>query len=164
MTESTYRPGDFAMVKWDEDTEKIAVCIDNGPTARPTWMALTHEWTVMPHAVGPILGNVSDIAELRGILAEVDLAHLPVQLEEARGEVASLARWKEEAMPVMDGLQELGKALRLPLGQRITGPAALEAVQQLHDAAQAFLDAYDAVGCEVWWPDEVEPLREVLER
>lgn len=37
-------------------------------------------------------------------------------------------------------------------------------IAELRGAAQAFLDAYDAVGIEVWWPDEVEPLREVLER
>ena len=152
----TYRSGDIAMVKWDENTEKVAVCIDNGLDARPTWMALTHEWTVMPHAVGPVLGNVADIATLgTAVLATL------VEIERERDQ---LARWKEEAMPVMDGLQELGKALRIPLGRRITGPAALEAVQKLRDAAQAFLDAYDDVGVEVWWPDEVEPLREVLER
>lgn len=46
-------------------------------------------------------------------------------------EVERLTRWKSEALPVLDGLQELGKALGLPLGERITGPAALAAVEAL---------------------------------
>lgn len=163
----TYRPGDIAMMRFRPGGGpewRPAVRMRGYLPDRDTWHALDSGVWLSNAEVGPILGNVADIAELRGILAEVDLAHLPVQLEEARAEVASLARWKEEAMPVMDGLQELGKALRIPLGQRITGPAALEAVQKLRDAAQGFLDAYDDVGIEVWWPDEVEPLREVLER
>ena len=32
-----------------------------------------------------------------------------------------LRRWKAEALPVLSGLQELGKALGLPLGSRTTG-------------------------------------------
>ena len=42
-----------------------------------------------------------------------------------------LRRWKAEALPVLDGLQELGKALGLPLGSRITGTEALAAVERL---------------------------------
>lgn len=42
-----------------------------------------------------------------------------------------LHRWKTEALPVLDGLQELGKALGLPLGSRITGRDALAAVERL---------------------------------
>ena len=42
-----------------------------------------------------------------------------------------LRRWKTEALPVLDGLQELGKALGLPLGSRITGQEALAAVERL---------------------------------
>lgn len=162
MPEATYRPGDIADIEGD-----IGVYVSETSPMSPQesfWALL--DGTKVPAArdwqVGPVLGNVADIAELRGILAEVDLAHLPVQLEEARAEAASLARWKEEAMPVMDGLQELGKALHIPLGQRITGPAALEAVNQLRTAAQDFLDAYERVGSEVWWPDEVDALREAL--
>lgn len=45
--------------------------------------------------------------------------------------IDQLTRWKAEALTVMGGLQELGKALGLPLGVQITGPAALEAVNQL---------------------------------
>ena len=48
-----------------------------------------------------------------------------------REEIADLSRWKEEALPVLDGLQEIGRALDLPLGERITGPVALAAVERL---------------------------------
>lgn len=48
-------------------------------------------------------------------------------------EVEQLTRWKTEALPVMDGLQELGRALGLPLGTRITGPDALAEVRRLRD-------------------------------
>lgn len=54
-------------------------------------------------------------------------------VRELLAEVDQLARWKNEAMPVMDGLQELGRALDIPLGHSITGPDALAAVQKLRD-------------------------------
>ena len=50
---------------------------------------------------------------------------------DAHAEVERLRRWKAEALPVLDGLQELGKALGLPLGSRITGREALAAVERL---------------------------------
>ncbi len=46
-------------------------------------------------------------------------------------EVRRLQRWKTEALPVMDGLQELGKALNIPPGKRITGPDAIQAAERL---------------------------------
>jgi hypothetical protein len=49
-------------------------------------------------------------------------------------ELRHLRRWKNEAMPVMDGLQELGRALDIPLGHSITGPDALAAVEQLQES------------------------------
>ncbi len=67
--------------------------------------------------------------------------------EAAEAQVADLQRWKDEALPVMDGLQELGRALNLPLGERVTGERALEAVQALVAQVarvQALLDAYMA--------------------
>jgi hypothetical protein len=45
--------------------------------------------------------------------------------------VAVLETWKDEAMEVMTGLEELGKALDLPLGSRITGTLAMETVARL---------------------------------
>lgn len=50
---------------------------------------------------------------------------------DAHAEVERLRRWKADALPVLDGLQELGKALGLPLGSRITGTEALAAVERL---------------------------------
>lgn len=52
-------------------------------------------------------------------------------LLDAADERDRLSRWKDEALPVIDGLQELGRALGLPLGSRITGPDALSAVERL---------------------------------
>lgn len=46
-------------------------------------------------------------------------------------QVESLERWKFEALEVMSGLRELGKALGLGLGVQITGPAALAEVERL---------------------------------
>ena len=46
-------------------------------------------------------------------------------------QVESLERWKFEAIEVMSGLRELGKALGLGLGVQITGPAALAEVARL---------------------------------
>lgn len=55
-------------------------------------------------------------------------AHVCQETARERGE---LSRWKAEALPVSEGLQELGKALGLPLGSRITGQEALAAVEHL---------------------------------
>ena len=46
-------------------------------------------------------------------------------------QVESLERWKVEAIEVMSGLRELGKALGLGLGVQITGPAAQAEVARL---------------------------------
>ena len=59
---------------------------------------------------------------------------------DAHAEAERLRGWKAEALPVLDGLQELGKALGLPLGSQITGTEALAAVERLtseRDAARA---------------------------
>ena len=51
-------------------------------------------------------------------------------------EVRRLRRWKDEALPVMEGLQELGGALGLPLGTRITGRQAVDAALDLRSEAR----------------------------
>ena len=51
--------------------------------------------------------------------------------ERLTAEVERLERWKFEALEVMSGLRELGKALGLGLGVQITGPAALAEVERL---------------------------------
>lgn len=59
-------------------------------------------------------------------------------------ELERLRAWKREAMTLFDGLQDLGRALDLPLGVLVTGPLALEAANNLRaerDAARSALDA-----------------------
>lgn len=51
---------------------------------------------------------------------------------EAR-EIERLHAWKQEALVVMDGLQELGRALDLPLGSLVTGERALAEVKRLRE-------------------------------
>ena len=66
--------------------------------------------------------------------------------------VERLERWKAEALEVMSGLQELGKALGLGLGVQITGPAALAEVARLtaeRDALAAQVARVEALG-EKW--------------
>ena len=70
-------------------------------------------------------------------------------------QVESLERWKVEALEVMSGLRELGKALGLRLGVQITGPAALAEVARL-TAERDALAAQVAEGIhltEVWASD-----------
>ena len=59
------------------------------------------------------------------------IAHARTDIPDLLAEVERLTRWKREALPVLDGLQELGRALDLPLGTRITGAEALAAVERL---------------------------------
>ena len=56
-------------------------------------------------------------------LAEVE-ASLTAERDELR-------RWKEEALPVLSGLQNLGRALDVPLGERITGNVAAKRAEEL---------------------------------
>lgn len=63
-------------------------------------------------------------------------------------EVEQLRRWKAEASEVILGLQDLGRALGIPLGERITGPVATEAAKRLTaraDGAEATLAAVRAL-------------------
>lgn len=59
------------------------------------------------------------------------------------GELERLRRWKEEASEVLIGMQDLGKALGLPLGTRITGTLAADTAECLkaeRDEAHAAID------------------------
>lgn len=58
-------------------------------------------------------------------------------VRERLAEVDRLSHWKAEALPVIDGLQELGAELGIRLGGRITGPDALAAVKALTARAKA---------------------------
>ena len=53
--------------------------------------------------------------------------------DELRGEVERLRRWKDEAAEVLIGMQDLGRELNVPLGQRITGEGAAEAARAIVD-------------------------------
>ncbi len=72
-------------------------------------------------------------------------------------EVERLAEWKASALAIMDGLQELGQALGLPLGVRITGPEAVAEVQRLRDTLAASYCEHGSSGsylCELIHMDE----------
>ena len=63
------------------------------------------------------------------------------------GEVERLTQWKDEALPVMAGLQDLGRILGVRLGTSITGESAAQAARALvarADAAEARVRAVEA--------------------
>lgn len=91
-----------------------------------------------PEDGGGILGGWSEDGDMyatRATAAYIAAADPATVLWLIR-EVKRLTRWKSEALPVMDGLQELGTALGLPLGERITGPAAVAAAERLAARAE----------------------------
>jgi len=72
------------------------------------------------------------------------IANAPTWLAALLAEVDRLTRWRTEMLEVLRGLQELGKALGLPLGEQITGQAAVVALQderESHGAAIARAEA-----------------------
>ena len=85
----------------------------------------------------------TDLAVIEAALAAADpndvewslIAELVERVKAAEAEVERLARWKSEALPVMDGLQELGRSLGLILGDSITGPKAHAAAEALKSRA-----------------------------
>lgn len=56
------------------------------------------------------------------------------EVAKLRAERDRLQQWKDEAAPVLIGLQDLGKALGVPLGKRITGELAAEQARTLKAA------------------------------
>ena len=75
---------------------------------------------------------------MKALHADVVLiANAPTWLAELLAEVDRLTRWKTEMTEVMRGLQDLGKVLSLPLGERITGSAAVVAAAALRDRIAA---------------------------
>lgn len=79
-----------------------------------------------PEGIDAIVDSVCDVPEL---LAEVD----------------RLTRWQTEATEVLRGLQDLGKALDLPLGEQITGQSACVAAVAPHDRTEAAEQAVQRV-------------------
>jgi hypothetical protein len=57
----------------------------------------------------------------------------PTTPEQQRRELEQMRRWKSEALPVIAGLQEVGRALGLRLGEQITGRAAVDAALDLRN-------------------------------
>ena len=70
-------------------------------------------------------------------LARLVLVDALDRAESAEAEVRRLTRWQFEAMSVMAGLQGLGSALGMRLGESITGHAAAEAARALTARAEA---------------------------
>ena len=79
------------------------------------------------------------------VLLRNTAAELVERVKAAEAEVERLADWKASALPVMDGLQELGKSLGLPLGARITGPLAYVAAETLNARAETAEDTIASV-------------------
>lgn len=81
--------------------------------------------------------GVLDPGEALAIEVGRIVAGVVAEVEQERDQ---LRRWRAEAMPVLAGLQHLGRALGLPLGEVITGPRAAAVATTLRaelDAAQA---------------------------
>ena len=70
-------------------------------------------------------------------LARLVLGDALDRAESAEAEVRRLTRWQFEAMSVMAGLQGLGSALGMRLGESITGHAAAEAARALTARAES---------------------------
>lgn len=95
-------------------------------TPSPEGVTLTDDERAMGHPMhlnGVRVGLAFIEADAERILAAREQA--------LREEIAALHRWKAEALPVIAGLQELGKVLGLRLGVSITGEAAAEAARAL---------------------------------
>lgn len=79
-------------------------------------------------------------------------------------ELRNLRRWKAEAMPVLQGLQDVGHALGVPLGTRITAKATVDKALDLRnerDAAvaqhAAWCDWLAAIGFGIDFSTDVPP-------
>jgi hypothetical protein len=95
--------------------------------------------------IGP--SNVAEFVEANQDLAEENEMWMTLALNR-KTEIENLERWKAEMLPVMAGMQELGKALGLTLGTQITGPQALEAVTELRDELESW--KAEALSCRAW--------------
>jgi hypothetical protein len=112
-------------------------------------MTLEQHWSAMAgwrdeqrRAGGRAVSGLTD--------AERDVLHATPVTEDAvveivRGRVERLERWKAEALPVIAGLQEVGRALGLRLGEQITGRAAVDAALDLRNERDALATRLGAV-------------------
>lgn len=67
----------------------------------------------------------------------------------AEDEVERLRGWKEEAVPILAGLQDLGHALGVPLGHSITGPETAEKARALTAEIERLRGRVDSLDREV---------------
>lgn len=79
---------------------------------------------------------------IRQLTASRDAAERQAEAVAARltsltSEVEALRRWKAEASALFDGMQDLGRALGIPLGVVVTGPDAVAAARALSARAEA---------------------------
>ena len=110
-----------------------------GPDAHPAWcisrMRPGHE------PMTPTDGYMHDVAEIvhdGPMEADAEfIAHARGDVPALVAEVRRLTRWQFEALPVMVGLQDLGSALGMRLGESITGHVAVEAARALTARAEA---------------------------
>lgn len=113
----------------DEAWSYVAVTEDDERAAKADAVAAT-AWPGGPETDNA-LADAALIAAMRN--------HLPALLDAAR-ERDRLARWKAEALPVMAGVQELGRALGVDLGEIITARESVDLALDLRnerDAARA---------------------------
>lgn len=70
MAETTYRPGDIAMVKGQyhhSNGAPAAYVHAADAECSPRWVWIDDKWTSARAEVGPVLGNVADIAAVQGV-------------------------------------------------------------------------------------------------
>lgn len=81
----------------------------------------------------PTEGDVGDIvARAKSALEDsYHVLHGSELVAELADEVERLRRWKDEAAEALIGMQDLGRELNVPLGQRITGEGAAEAARAI---------------------------------
>lgn len=70
-------------------------------------------------------------------IARAVMAVADAEQAELRAEVERLRRWKAEAAEVILGLQDVGRALGVGLGEQITGRSGLDAAKRLIERAEA---------------------------
>ena len=136
--------GDCVAVCEDVDADANAHLIANAPTWLAELLAEVDEAQAEAMDVGHDYDRRGErlwrLAALAGWTpgneADND-ATAEFYVRERLAEVDRLSHWKAEALPVIDGLQELGAELGIRLGGRITGPDALAAVKALTARAKA---------------------------
>ena len=107
------------------------------------WLPIaTNEVACMAYCYGGSARGIERVEDAEFI------AHAREDVPVLLAEVKELTRWKAEALEVIDGLQELGRALGLPLGERVTGPAALEKATTLRAQVEAVRKLHTAVEIE----------------